>query len=187
MPLQQRISLLAQAMGTDVKSINSLIGLLSQLTTTSKLSVVSAINSLKTEQGELSQLQTTNKSSLVTAINELVGIVSSSGINDNDVSTTTSYSSSKVESQIAAMKASILGGTPEAAWDTLKEISDYIAADQTATSSITIALGNRLKFDALQTLTVEQQLQGCTNLGIGDPNTDFVSIIDTEWNKDIDN
>jgi hypothetical protein len=32
-----------------------------------------------------------------------------------------------------------------------------------------------VRFDASQTLTTPQMLQACTNLGIGDPDTDFLA------------
>lgn len=72
----------------------------------------------------------------------------------------------------------VIDGAPSA-WDTLKEIADYIAADQTATTAITTALSNRVRFDAAQALTAEQQLQACQNIGIGDPTVDLVAAYTT--------
>jgi len=36
-------------------------------------------------------------------------------------------------------------------------------------------LGNRVRYDAPQTLTTAQQLQACTNIGVGNPERDFVT------------
>ena len=36
-----------------------------------------------------------------------------------------------------------------------------------------------LSFAGAQTLTAEQKTQGCTNLGVGEPETDFVTVFNT--------
>ena len=101
-------------------------------------------------------------------------------INDTTPSTTVVYSASKTDSQIAAAKASILGSAA-AAYDTLGEIQALMAADDTETSGILTALGNRLQIDAAQSLTSPQKAFGQANLDvysradIGDPTTDFVA------------
>lgn len=98
---------------------------------------------------------------------------------------------SYVDSARDALRSELLGGTPAAAFDTLKEIADYIAGDQTATSGITTALGKRLRFDAVQSLTAGEQAQGLSNLGaassadlatlssnVGDTSTNFVTVFE---------
>jgi len=140
------------------------------------------IGTLVKNQGVLSTLTTTDKTNLVASINELqAGLATQAAktiIDDTKVGTTTTYSSDKLTALLAQVKNDIIGGAPSA-WDTLKEIADYIAADQTATSAITTALSNRVRFDADQTLTAAQQLQACTNIGIGDPTVDLVAAYTT--------
>lgn len=130
---------------------------------------------------DLSALTTTDKSNLVNALNELKGaIASASGINDGTTSTGSSWSSQHTQDQITAAITALINGAPTAL-DTLKEISDQLATDEGAASALTTAVGNRLRFDAAQTLTAPQQAQGQSNLSvysqaqIGDPTTDFVA------------
>lgn len=139
------------------------------------------IKALLTGQGNLSNLNTTQKGNLVAALNEVRAMVTTAGaqINDSTASTSTVYSSSKTESTITAMVdgaiADLVDGAP-AAYDTLKEIADYIAADETATQGLLTAVNNRVKFNEPQSLTETEQIQASQNIGVGDPTTDFVSI-----------
>ena len=59
----------------------------------------------------------------------------------------------------------LLNGAP-AALDTLKEIADRFASEDTEQDAMLAALAARLRFDAAQTLTSTQQAQGRSNLGI---------------------
>lgn len=45
--------------------------------------------------------------------------------------------------------------------------------------NLTIALANRVRFDADQSLTAVQIKQAGNNLGIGDPDTDFAAVFKT--------
>jgi len=161
----QRITLLAQAIGADVKDLRNTIGV-------------------------MSALSTTNKSSLVAAINEVFGLAQSGGasavIDDSATSgTTKTYSIDKIKSQIEELRQSLLGGVPAAAFDTLKEIADYIASDITAGSAVTNALGLRVRVDAVQSFNATQQLQARQNIDafgtpeIGNPDTDLVAAYTT--------
>jgi len=138
------------------------------------------IKSLLTSQGNLANLTTTQKSNLVAALNEVRDMVKSDGaqMDDSNVSTSTVYSSAKVESAIDAAIDALVDGAPEA-YDTLKEIADYIAQDETATQGLLTAVNNRVKFNEPQSLTEAQQIQASENIGVGDPTTDFVSIYNT--------
>lgn len=161
MNMNQRITLLAQAIAADVKA-------------------------LKAADGDLSALATTAKTSLVEAINELRTMVSgnSATIDDTkgDGDTGFTWSADKIYDTIEAAKASvksdILGGA-DAAYDTLKELQVFIQNDATLTSSLVTAVNNRVRFDDAQTLTQPQKAQACANIGIGDPDTDFVASYTT--------
>lgn len=70
----------------------------------------------------------------------------------------------------------VVDGAPDA-FNTLKEIADYIEQDKTGASAIATSINNRLRFDEQQTLTADQQANVLSALGLTD--TDFVS----EYNK----
>lgn len=142
------------------------------------------IKTTRSSIGDLASLATTAKSSLVAAINEVKASVSGAGatINDGATSTSSVWSSQKTSDSITAATSAILNGAP-AALDTLKEFADAIGDNANYAASTTTALGNRLRFDAVQTLTSGQKTQGQTNLDvygktdIGDPTTDFVAVL----------
>lgn len=140
--------------------------------------------------GNLSTLQTNAKNSLVAAINELKGLIGTGGasavIDDAATSSSTkTYSVDKILEVAGQVKQDLLGGVPSAAFDTLKEIADYILEDQTAASQIVSALAKRVRVDVAQTFTSEEKIIGRSNIGafgtqeIGDPDTDFVTIYNT--------
>lgn len=156
MSLESQIVSLAQAIGADIKS-------------------------LKSADGNLSSLSTTAKTSLVAAINELYGLVGSSGATINDSSTTSTtqtWSASKsqtaINNAITALQNSLVNGAGPAL-DTFKELQDALGNDPSFAATVATALANRVRFDAVQTLTTEQQLQALTNLNVGDPTRNFVS------------
>lgn len=96
-------------------------------------------------------------------------------INDaSTTSTTTTWSAQKSTAAIAQVKTDILGGA-SAAYDTFLELQNIIVADESTAAALATAVNNRVRFDASQTLTTPQMLQACTNLGIGDPDTDFLA------------
>ena len=134
--------------------------------------IVSAINSLKGAQGNLSDLVTTDKANLVAALNEVKNSIPSTSavIDDTGSGTTKTWSSNKIQSQITSAITALVSGSPEAS-DTLKELSDQIVALSQADNGL-------LSFAAAQALNTAQKLQGCNNLGIGDPAFDYVADIE---------
>jgi len=140
---------------------------------------------VRAKLGSNDDLATTAKSTLVAAINEVAGAVAGAGatIDDDNVSTLTVYSSSKTVDVVNAAIDGLVDGAP-GALDTLKEIADQLADDEDAVAALTTALGNRVRFDAAQSLNGTQQAQAATNLGmllateIGDPATDFVAVFE---------
>ena len=156
-----RISDLATRMATECKSLRTLVNAngadLSALTTTQKASLVAAINELKTALDALGTPIT---------------------ISDSTSSTTQVWSSSKVSSEIAQAKSDLVNGAG-AALDTLSELATALGNDASFASTVTTALGYRLRFDAAQTLTTGQKTQACANLGIGEPDTDFVTTFNS--------
>lgn len=141
------------------------------------LQLAADIKGIISSIGSLSSLTTTNKTNIVSAINEVKASVGTSGATINDASTTSTtqtWSAQKSTAAIAQVKTDILGGAG-AAYDTLLELQNIIVADEGTATALATAVNNRVRFDAAQTLTTAQQLQACTNIGVGDPDTNFLS------------
>ena len=146
--------------------------------------VAQEFNDVRAKTGNLANLTTTDKSNLVAAINELQAAVAASGaIDDTQITTTTTYSSSKIVALLDALKAEILGGA-DAAYDTLVEIQQLLQNGTSGLDALLAAVNNRVRFDAAQTLTAPEQAQARSNLGavaisdVGDTDTDFVAVFE---------
>lgn len=157
MTMETRLIALAQAIGADIKD-------------------------LRGKQGDLTALTTTAKNSLVAAINEIKLALASAGVTINDSAgngdTDVVWSADKVYDTIEAAKVALrneLTNGASAALDTFKELQDAIGNDPTFAATMATSLSNRVRFDAVQSLTTAQKLQACTNLGIGDPEADFAA------------
>lgn len=158
--LNVRIQDLATRIATECKSLRTLIN---------------------SNQADLSSLNTTNKTNLVSAINEIntaLGSITSVVINDTSSNTTQVWSSSKIASEILQAKNDLINGAASAL-DTLSEIASALNNDANFASTITTALSKRLRFDAVQTLTAGEKTQACENLGIGEPDTNFVTTFNS--------
>lgn len=151
------------------------------------LRVANECKSLRTllngNQADLSALSTTAKSNLVAAINELKGALDavaagSGAINDSATGSTNTWSAQKVAAEITAAKSALTNGAASAL-DTLAELAAALGNDANFAATTSTALGNRVRFDAAQTLTAPQKLQACQNIGVGDPETDFVTTFNT--------
>lgn len=151
---QERITALAQAIATDIKKLTD-------------------------NQGSLTALTTTDKTSLVKAINELkASIDSATNINDSATNTSATWSSQKINTAINNAVSELIDGAGTTL-DTLKELADALGNDANFATSIATQMGKRVRVDAAQTFTVAEQAQGCANLGIGNPDTDFVAAYTT--------
>ena len=175
--LEQRIIALAQAIGTDVKDI-------------------------RTKNGDLTALNTSTKLSLVAAINELKGSIdavggAAAGINDaaGNGDTAVTWSADKIfdtiEEAKQAVRNSILGGA-SSALDTLKELADALGNDPALATTISAELAKRVRFDANQVLTGSERQQARANIqaaaaadltalsnAIGNPDFDFAATYQT--------
>ena len=108
-------------------------------------SIATDIKDVYAKIGNLNTLQTTTKSSLVGAINE---IKASGGlqINDSTPSASTTFSGTAIDSKIATAKTEVKNeilGSASAAYDTLQEIQAKMEADDTVAASLTTAVGQR--------------------------------------------
>ncbi|MFZ5615544.1 MAG: hypothetical protein ACOY4L_12105 [Pseudomonadota bacterium] len=146
--------------------------------------VAQEFNDVRAKAGNLANLTTTDKSNLVAAINELkAAVVSSAVIDDAQVATTSTYSSSKIVALLDALKTEILGGA-DAAYDTLVEIQQLLQNGTSGLDALLTAVNNRVRFDAAQTLTAPEQAQARSNIGavaasdVGNTDTDFVAVFE---------
>jgi len=139
---------------------------MSQQTQLSLLTVAigTDIKSLYGKAGNLSLLTTAEKNSLVGAINELL----------TTIQTSCNNAAGDFATAINNLRSEILGGA-SSAMDTLKEIEDYLNLHPDQSAAILTALGNRVRYDAVQNLNTAQMTQACNNIGIGDPTYDYVA------------
>ena len=148
---QQRITELVQAIAQDIKE-------------------------LKSTQGLLDSLSTTSKASLVDAINELhLAISNSTDVDDSAENGISTWSSSKIRESINTAISELINGSGSAL-DTLKELADALGNDANFAATLAEQMGKRVRVDAAQTFTVTEQAQGCANLGIGNPDTDLLAV-----------
>lgn len=159
MSLAVRISQLAQAIATDIKTLLAGQGNLAALTTVQKGSVVAAINELKQSV-------------------EAAQAAAGAQIADTASDVEHTWSAAKIIAQLNQIKSDIVNGAP-AAYDTLVEVATKLASDDGAIAGLLTAVGNRVSFADAQTLTAQQQAQACANIGVGDPETDFVTAYTT--------
>lgn len=118
----------------------------------------------------LTALATANKTSLVAAINELVSAsAAKAAINDATTTTTSTWSSSKVNTSINGAVSALVAAAP-GTLDTLNELAVALGNDPAFATTITAALGNRVRVDASQGLTTAQQSQARSNIGAGTSN-----------------
>lgn len=137
--------------------------------------IASEVKSLRTQingnTADLSGLNTTAKGNLVAAINEVAASLGNAGaqISDSTVSTLTVWSSNKTDTQIKAAVAALIASSP-GTLDTLDELAAALGDDPNFAATVTTALGNRVRFDAAQTLTGAQQVQARANIAAGTSN-----------------
>jgi hypothetical protein len=186
MSLQTNLTNLATRVATECKSIRAALaastGTLSSLTTTAKSNLVAAINELDADLAALSATaagindatttttSTWSSSKTNTAINALVADASASGAANT-------WSIDKIKTSIAAAKSELVNGAG-AALDTLLELSAALGNDANFASTTATSLGNRIRVDAVQSFTAPQKAQACANIGVGDPETDFVTTFE---------
>lgn len=145
MTLETKLIAFAQAIGADVKTLTNNTGSLTSLTTTAKTNIVNAIN-------------------------EIHAALSASGaaINDAGTTTTVTWSASKIQATIDAAKVAVtnsLVNGSAVALDTLSELATALGNDPSFATTIATQIGNRVRFDAAQTLTAPQITQALANIG----------------------
>lgn len=133
------------------------------------MNLIERINQLSTAIGEEVKKLKTKLTSVESRIESL------NIINDESSSGSTVYSSNKVSTLITQVKEELLGGASEA-YNTLKEIEEYITTDKSGASAMTLALSQRLKINEVHTLSPEELSNIQKSLKLGNTDTDFVAV-----------
>lgn len=135
----------------------------------------------------LNALLTVSKDNLVAAVNELYGAIQTNSVTIDDAvsSTNSTWSSTKITTEIMDALNGVLGGAP-AALDTLQEIADALGGDGNFAANITDALNKRVRWDiSNQGLTDIQKGNARTNIGaasaidLGNTDTDFAALFNS--------
>jgi hypothetical protein len=165
--LETRLRDLATRVGTECKALRTL---------------------LNGNAGDLTALTTTAKANLVAAINELQAEINAAGsapeVNDALTNTSNTWSSQKISDQITAAVNALATGAPTLL-NSIDELAAALGDDANFAATMTTSLGNRVRYDAAQTLTAPQKAQAKANidaygaLEIGNPDTDFVAAFNT--------
>lgn len=99
-------------------------------------------------------------------------------INDAATNTTQTWSSQKSTDYVAAQIAAVINAAP-GALDTLDELAAALGDDANFATTITTALGKRVRVDAAQSFTAPEKAQGLANLGIVASTVDFAANFNT--------
>lgn len=153
---------------TDVQTNSGAITALEGRITTNEGNISTQGGKITTIEGQISTINS-DIDAVEKAIDDLEGIVAAqTNIDDENVSTTTTYSSSKITSEITtakqAVKDELLNGAGEA-FDTLKELADLINVNKDAIDALEEIAAGHVRYDAAQELTDEQKAQARTNIG----------------------
>ena len=139
-------------------------------------------NTLKGNQGDLTKLSTADKTSLVNALNELkITIDNKSSINDSQATTANTWSATKISTEITKAINTLINGADSSS-DDFKDVADKIAALIQADNGLVSAI-------QAQPFTTSQKLQARSNIDvyskaeIGDIDTNFVTTINTTYNR----
>lgn len=153
MSIQEALRLLAEAVGVDIHDV--LVGV-----------------------GNIEDLQMSGDvKALIPALNQIHSVITGINILDDvEVSEASAFSSQKIQALLSTAIEELKSGAPES-YDTLKEIADWIAADQTQTTSILTSLNKLLRFDATMSLTDAQKTNLSTTLNLNLAAIDIISII----------
>jgi hypothetical protein len=183
MSLEIQVRDLAIAIGDDIQTILGNIGTLASLNTTDKSNLVNAINEV------LAQVGAGGGGDLL-ASNNLSELTNIATARTNLDVRSTAQVTAEIASAVSAITLVGLGGLTQAevdarvqlvvdsapsALDTLNELASALNDDPNFANTITNALANKVGFDAPQALTGPQQLQACQNIGVGDPERNFVA------------
>lgn len=158
------IEALQTSVGTNTGAITALEGRIA----TNEGNISTQGGKIATIEGQITTINS-DIDAVEKSIEDLEDIVAAqTNIDDANVATTTTYSSSKIVSEITAAKQAVkddlLGGAGTA-YDTLKELADLIGTNASAIEALEALAAGHVKFDAAQELSDTQKSQARTNIG----------------------
>lgn len=178
MSLETRLLALTNAIGADVKTLNDNDGDLTSLSTTAKGNLVAAINEVK--------------SIADAAAGGGTSIDDTAGDGDTTVTWSADKSFDEITAAIDSLRTELLGPDVNAALDTFSEIADALNDDASLAATLSTSIANRVRYDAVQTITGPQQTQARSNIGaasasdltdltndIGDADQDLLAAYNT--------
>lgn len=180
MSLQTRISDFITAVATDYKQLRTFVtgsstGDLTGLTTTSKTSLITAINEVNGKAAPTPSAATESAQGII----ELASLAEVAA----GVDAARAVTAAGVRQERIALKNEILGAGVPGALDTLDELAASLGDDANFASTVTTGLSNRVRVDtAAQGLTTTQQGNARTNIAavgqaqIGNEETDLVAL-----------
>ena len=153
---------------TDVQTNSGAITTLEGRIGTNETNISTQGGKITTIEGQITTINN-DIDAVEQAIEDLEGIVAAqTNIDDANITTTTTYSSSKIESVVTAAKQAVkddlLNGAGEAV-DTLKELADLINVNKDAIEALEEIAAGHVRYDSAQELTDEQKTQARTNIG----------------------
>ncbi len=165
MTLAQQLSLLITRIGDEFKThvttmSGNTSGDISGLTTTAKSNIVSAINEVQASAVQAGV-------DIATLQSTVASIDTSSVIDDATESSSTTFSSAKIVSELNDLKTEILGDAAlPTALDTLAEIAAYVEQNRDLIDSLNMLAGDRVATTSNQGLSEVEKTNALTNLGI---------------------
>jgi hypothetical protein len=148
--LEQRLNDFATIVGTDIKTLNSILG-------GGTANVATAVGAT----GDKTVVQA------LAVLKDAITVVAASTdiISDTALTTTTNktYSIAKISELLATLETKVLGGIAPSALDTIKELADYLSGEGIA-GNIVDKLSKKVDVDSVQTFTSAQQEQARINI-----------------------
>lgn len=142
--------------------------------------IANDIKSLKNKQG--ADALNTTAQNVSGAINELLTLIGGAGASIDDTAstgdTTVVWSANKIYDELEVAKQAVkddLTNGASAAYDTFAELQALMEADDTAAAALATTVSQKVDFQVSQTLTLAQRQTACDNIGIGDPDYDFLA------------
>lgn len=172
----------ANGVGADVKTIRGIIGAftLATLTVPGAVSLIDGQNRL---QDAVAQLQA-QPPSYTDANAEAVALALLNGRQGSFATPTANqYASTQgvvdaIAAAVGNLRAEITGSAP-GALDTLEELAAAFDNNPDVITNLLAAVGKRVAVDQVQAFTEPEKLQACENIGVGDPNHNFLADYET--------
>jgi len=163
MSLSTNVTNLATRIATEVKALRTLIN---------------------GNAADLSALTTTSKTSVVSALNEVNAALATAGVQIDDVtaSSSTVYSSTKTDAQISTAVSALVDSAP-AALDTLNELAAALGDDADFATTITNALAGKASTSHTHVISDVTGLQTALDAkadsaDVGDTTTNYVTTFE---------